>query len=428
MSIEVKLGNKGQSTHYATASSVENVAGSGATTLDGAIDASVGAVTPINAASNGWNRTKNVLVDDNGIDVTDPVILNLDQFVHVDINLAAQDEDVEANVSNAKRGNMVFGSGDDDLNLTLVTNGKGWSNQFFIEMGEGDDEVTISEGEEQSRDDDNAKTEAKITDGRFTTVTAELGEGDDTYTNDTQAVDIVNGGNGSDIIRTGAGDDIVVGGNGGDQIFGGEGDDTLSGGGNKDLLEGGQGNDTLNGGNNRDVLRGGEGEDVLNGQGSNDQLFGGTGDDILNGGGGDDMLTGGEDGSSNSGSGNTQDRNTFIVGQGNDVITDFDLNGGGETSFDTLVIEGVSAVLDAVLETKQDFLDYVETIETDGDVTTDAIRNGDDLILAFERDGGGTQAPITDSVTLQDFFATDDIAESDFFKDLDSFVGDGFAA
>jgi uncharacterized protein len=83
------------------------------------------------------------------------------------------------------------------------------------------------------------------------------------------------GGNGHDVITTGAGEDF---------LYGGNGNDTLSGGGGHDLLFGDNGNDRLFGGDGDDVLRGGNG---------NDQLSGGEGRDLFGfgrGGGSDTIL------------------------------------------------------------------------------------------------------------------------------------------
>ena len=186
--------------------------------------------------------------------------------------------------------------------------------------------------------------------------------------------DAVYGGKGHDLIGAGAGDDLVVGGYGKDTLFGGSGDDTLVagdyeggtwvattlatnsvwGGSGSDQLYGDRGNDTLgggldgdylfgsaahdilfagkgdgadtlDGGAGEDTLYGGGGDDVLFGSGGNDLVFngagadsvdGGDGDDTLWGGGGDDTLTGGAG----------ADVFAFGASNGNDTITDFDVD------------------------------------------------------------------------------------------------------
>jgi Ca2+-binding RTX toxin-like protein len=151
------------------------------------------------------------------------------------------------------------------------------------------------------------------------------GEGNDTFKQSaTKVADIMDGGNGTDVVdysarsasltitvgdgnandgETGEGDDVqstienVIGTSADDDISaaadtvdvshtftGGDGDDTLTGGNSGDILNGGKGNDTLDGG---------AGDDTLNGNDGNDSLIGGSGIDILNGNDGDDNLQGG---------------------------------------------------------------------------------------------------------------------------------------
>ncbi|MEO0865309.1 MAG: calcium-binding protein [Pseudomonadota bacterium] len=112
--------------------------------------------------------------------------------------------------------------------------------------------------------------------------------------------DTIDGGNNRDIVDAGAGNDVVIGGKGKDRISGADGDDALLGGSNRDRLEGGKGDDTLEGEDGRDFLSGGRGED---------RMIGGTGRDTLTGG---------------------RDADTFLFSEdfGEDIITDFDADGG----------------------------------------------------------------------------------------------------
>lgn len=57
--------------------------------------------------------------------------------------------------------------------------------------------------------------------------------------------DVIDGGDGNDMIYGEDGDDTLTAGAGYDQLFGGEGDDTLYGGGENDVLNGGNGADTI---------------------------------------------------------------------------------------------------------------------------------------------------------------------------------------
>lgn len=80
---------------------------------------------------------------------------------------------------------------------------------------------------------------------------------------------------------------------------------TLTGANGMDRLYGGNGDDMLSGGRNADRLYGGAGNDTLDGQTGDDRLYGGRGDDRLIGGQG-------------------ADRFVFEIGDGSDVIVDFD--------------------------------------------------------------------------------------------------------
>jgi Ca2+-binding RTX toxin-like protein len=88
--------------------------------------------------------------------------------------------------------------------------------------------------------------------------------------------DSINGGAGGDTLLGYAGDDALIGDLGDDSLDGGKGRDTLWGGDGNDTLFGGDGPDG-------DVLNGGEGNDLLQGQGfGNDILNGGGGNDTIN--------------------------------------------------------------------------------------------------------------------------------------------------
>ncbi len=96
----------------------------------------------------------------------------------------------------------------------------------------------------------------------------------------------VYGGDGSDVIYTGAGHDRLVG----DQFAAGVGADMLAGGLGNDLIWGDLEGlpDAAAGG--RDTLYGGGGNDTLFGGGNIDTLYGGSGADTLYGGAGDDFV------------------------------------------------------------------------------------------------------------------------------------------
>ena len=126
--------------------------------------------------------------------------------------------------------------------------------------------------------------------------------------------DVVFGNTGIEYIDAGLGNDLVFGGQDNDGIDGGDGDDVLLGELGNDCLHGFSGNDLLFGNAGEDVLLGSLGSDLLHGGRGNDSLDGGFQSDVLRGDLGDDTLSGGEGG----------DRFDFRLGDGSDIITDFE--------------------------------------------------------------------------------------------------------
>jgi Ca2+-binding RTX toxin-like protein len=133
-----------------------------------------------------------------------------------------------------------------------------------------------------------------------TSLSASLGDGNDTVTllaNLPTSIgagggqDEMNGGPAADFLRGGQQDDKITGGGGNDQLVG---DDPGVGGGGDDSLDGGEGNDSADGQDGADTVRGGNGDDSLNGGGGND-LFpaeaGGDGTDTVFGGDGVDTAS-----------------------------------------------------------------------------------------------------------------------------------------
>ena len=183
-------------------------------------------------------------------------------------------------------------------------------------------------------------------------------------------------------------------------IYGTDGADLLTGTSNRDIIFAGSGDDTVFGGRGRDILYGGDGADAL---------IGGRGSDFIVGGAGDDVMTG----DAVNGARGWYDRDTFFLGRteqasaGNDVITDFDTNNyrGGEANFDKLVFVFDHHLFS--LSTGRDLVNFVNYIEHDGDVDTDAIRDGNDLIFVFLRDADGYAVS---SVRLEDVVGQDGIS------------------
>ena len=132
----------------------------------------------------------------------------------------------------------------------------------------------------------------------------------------TEASEVIVGTERGDRIRARGGDDLVMGSAGEDDLRGDQGNDVIFGGSGDDAVRGNQGDDVIFGGSGDDTVRGGQGDDVIFGGSGGDTVRGGRGDDVLFGGSGDDTLTGG------SGA----DTFVFYPNDGNDEITDFDVN------------------------------------------------------------------------------------------------------
>src|SRR4051794_3273299 len=125
-----------------------------------------------------------------------------------------------------------------------------------------------------------------------TSLSASLGDGNDTITlladlptsiGAGGGQDTMTGGPAADFLRGGQGDDAVTGGGGNDQLVG---DDPGVAGGGNDSLDGGAGNDSVDGEDGADTVTGGDGDDILSGGGGNDRLPADPRQDDLNGGGG----------------------------------------------------------------------------------------------------------------------------------------------
>ena len=189
--------------------------------------------------------------------------------------------------------------------------------------------------------------------------------------------DFVDAGFDDDVINTGAGDDEIIGGEGSDDIQAGDGDDIVYGGlapifpdalnipdedgdpvpdNGMDVIDGGAGDDQLFGQDDDDILIGGSGDDLLDGGVDDDDLDGGTGDDTLIGGQGADVMAGGDD------------RDTFIVDAPEDGFGDEIDGGDGGDDFDTLDLRG-SGPLRVTFTSPDNEDGFVEFLDDEGDVS-----------------------------------------------------------
>ncbi|MCD6034641.1 MAG: hypothetical protein K0R63_382 [Rickettsiales bacterium] len=130
------------------------------------------------------------------------------------------------------------------------------------------------------------------------------------------------------------------------------GDDSIRGGKDNDALHGNQGNDQLYGDIGNDTVRGGQGNDLLRGGQNDDQLFGDLGNDTLYGDKGNDRLTGGAG----------ADRFAFRVGDGADMITDYD-------ALDRIRLEGFGAGFNPLVHLQQQGANTVLTLGNGDSIT-----------------------------------------------------------
>lgn len=253
----------------------------------------------------------------------------------------------------------------------------------FSEGGAGS-ELTIGRGRMVERDGDwyfemQMTTGSGLASVSHWATMAEVSEGDRAWTSlpgftGTGVAEAFDDDTGND---GGASDEqlIVFGGNGADQmdsyssatgllLYAEGGKDTLVGTALADGLIGGQGADTISGGDGDDDIYGQRGADVLKGQDGADLVCGGAGNDTLSGNDGSDIFV-------------------FALGDGNDIVRDFDAKGGG---------------------TDQDYIG----IGSDTFDSLQIIAYGKDTVLDF---GDGQYVTLLDvkasQVTARDFIAAD---------------------
>jgi len=284
----------------------------------------------IYAISDVWNGlvTKEVRVDAVNKDIS------VNNFVDIDINADGSESDINVSITDAKRGEVHTGEGNDTVDITIKSNSvtNSWNNLFTIETGLGNDSITLTDSENSN----------------FTSVNIDAGAGNDTVNlrgilgGESGVSRIVYGGHGDDLVYGSISDDIIHGGTGNDRLFGFKGDDIINGdsgndfikgGGGKDFINGGSGDDDLRGNNGADVIDGGFGNDTIRGGKGLDQLSGGAGKDTLKGGAGHDTLSGGEGNDILFGDAGAdifkfefeQDSSgNFIANIGHDIIKDLD--------------------------------------------------------------------------------------------------------
>jgi Ca2+-binding RTX toxin-like protein len=162
------------------------------TAADGAIDVRL---------DSAWNSVRNVaVIDEDSADVT------VHNFVHADIALAG-DGDSTVAITNARRGSIATGGGNDTIDITAYSDGAGSGNLFDIATGAGDDRITLR---------------GYVT---YTSAAIAGGDGNDVITVIGSVASQLDGGNGDDVLSGDAGNDVLDGGAGTDWLIGGKGSD-----------------------------------------------------------------------------------------------------------------------------------------------------------------------------------------------------------
>jgi Ca2+-binding RTX toxin-like protein len=171
--------------------------------------------------------------------------------------------------------------------------------------------------------------------------------------------------------------------------------DILNSGNGKDIVTGGGGQDNLTGGNGKDVITGGAGGDILVGTNAKDILFGSTGDDMLTGGRGKDMFV-------------FSNGAAYNNGLGVDTITDFNkdsivLDKGTFSSLQSVAGYGFSLVQEFAV------------------VTDDAMAANSDAIIVYNSGNGylyynsnGSASGFGDGGQFANIYGSPNLRSSDF--------------
>jgi hypothetical protein len=165
------------------------------------------------APTGGWNSVKNAAArSDFAIDAW------FRGFVHVDLALGSTAIQVgvlsgsNVLIEGAKRGNVITGAVDDSVRIAMLSNGPGWTNDFRISTGAGNDTVVLG-GLSADRlatapyDRPENTTGAFDTSGRWTRTATDLGAGNDRFLGHGSA-DTVIGGPGNDVGVGRGGNDV----------------------------------------------------------------------------------------------------------------------------------------------------------------------------------------------------------------------------
>lgn len=190
------------------------------------------------------------------------------------------------------------------------------SDQLVLTTGARDDSIGVKQRDDGTLDVNvnGERYEVKLGEGQELTIRA--GAGNDTIevAPNVKVNIVVEGGDGDDVITTGAGDDRIDGGAGHDTIFSGAGRDDIFGNSGDDVITGGDGVNIIHGGDGDDAITAGAGTNFIEGGAGDDAITGGGKSDILSGGTGNDRIVVGEGAS------------RVYAGAGDDAIEDAGTN------------------------------------------------------------------------------------------------------
>ncbi len=133
-----------------------------------------------------WNSIKNAEVSQ-----FTGTSLRVENFVDAWIHLS-DDIGRSLTVDGAKRGEVTTGGGNDTITIGIDSNSSGWTNEFLVVSGDGNDLITYRMSERNMVGDAYR--------GQWTTTTTRAGDGDDT----------VQGWGSDEIVDGGAGNDVFV--------------------------------------------------------------------------------------------------------------------------------------------------------------------------------------------------------------------------
>lgn len=151
---------------------------------------------------------------------------------------------------------------------------------------------------------------------------------------------------GADHLVLTGGEDLSGTGNGRDNtLIGNDGDNRLNGGAGNDVILGGMGDDCIQGGSGDDSVHGGAGDDGIIADSGNDWVFAGAGNDTVSAGSGNDTLVAG-DGDDRLSGGSGRDTFSFEGGEGEVVITDFNVAQDALHIMSDINATGIGAVQD----------------------------------------------------------------------------------